>query len=259
MSGPTTCSVEGCEANAKSRGWCGKHYARWTKHGDPTYTRRQAAPCSIDGCDGMAITRGLCGFHYQRWYRHGDPLHLERVRGRTCDVDGCDEPHSSKGKCKRHAAQAWRAQKRAAAPPKPPPASEQPCTVEDCTKLQVARGLCSTHYWHLRRTGQTTAKKRKPTGTISGGYRTVYRPDHPQAYATGYILEHRLVMSEMLGRPLLPGENVHHKNGDKLDNRPQNLELWISHQPKGARASDLLAWAREIVDRYGDAPPEALG
>lgn len=87
----------------------------------------------------------------------------------------------------------------------------------------------------------------------------VKAPDHPNAYSNGRIQEHTLVMSELLGRPLLLGENVHHKNGVRDDNRPENLELWVSHQPKGARASDLLAWAREIVDRYGDVPADTLG
>lgn len=76
------------------------------------------------------------------------------------------------------------------------------------------------------------------------------RPDHPNADKAGHVPEHRIVMSSFLGRPLRPYENVHHKNGLRADNRIENLELWLSSQPKGQRVQDLLSWAREIVNTY---------
>lgn len=62
--------------------------------------------------------------------------------------------------------------------------------------------------------------------------------------------EHIVVMEERLGRFLLPGETVHHKNGDRADNRDENLELWVRSQPSGQRVDDLVAWAKEIIALY---------
>lgn len=72
----------------------------------------------------------------------------------------------------------------------------------------------------------------------------------PGANKTGHIFEHRLIMQEALGRPLLPEENVHHLNGVKDDNRRENLELWTRSQPRGQRVEDKLRWAREFLALY---------
>lgn len=74
---------------------------------------------------------------------------------------------------------------------------------------------------------------------------------HPRAGSNGYVFEHVLVMEELVGRHLVAGETVHHLNGVRDDNRPENLELWTRPQPAGIRAADAVAWARQVLERYG--------
>lgn len=65
------------------------------------------------------------------------------------------------------------------------------------------------------------------------------------------IYEHREVMEKILGRTLLSNETIHHKNGDRQDNRPENLELFNSRHPKGQRVRDKLQFAIELIKEYG--------
>lgn len=81
---------------------------------------------------------------------------------------------------------------------------------------------------------------RKPSG---GGYvRIKVQPGHPYAYSSDYVLEHRYMIEQSLGRHLEPHERVHHRNGNRSDNRIENLELWkvkgTKKDPSGVRSSD---------------------
>ena len=60
------------------------------------------------------------------------------------------------------------------------------------------------------------------------GYVMIHYPNHYRADANGYVMEHIIVAEKKLGRLLWPWEVVHHKNGKKDDNRPENLELFSS-------------------------------
>ena len=69
------------------------------------------------------------------------------------------------------------------------------------------------------------ARKRHYKKKHSGGYVLVYCPDHSAADRAGYVLEHRYVMEESIGRCLCENEIIHHRNGNKEDNRIENLML----------------------------------
>jgi hypothetical protein len=74
----------------------------------------------------------------------------------------------------------------------------------------------------------TGAKKRKAGGLITAkGYVMIRAPEHPMASREGYVMEHRLVMAQVLGRNLTANEVVHHINEKKDDNRPENLQLML--------------------------------
>lgn len=68
-----------------------------------------------------------------------------------------------------------------------------------------------------------------------------------------YRPEHHVVMEEKLGRPLFKEERVHHMNGIRGDNRPENLELWLNGHPSGQRVDDMIKW---MVDHYPERVDE---
>lgn len=101
------------------------------------------------------------------------------------------------------------------------------------------------------RKGKKGANNKGGRYVDKSGYVSLWMPEHPNCRQAGYVHEHRIVMSSIIGRPLKKGENVHHKNGIRSDNRPENLELWVSAQPSGQRVGDLIEFARAILSEYG--------
>lgn len=209
------------------------------------------ATCSVESCVKGAIARGWCGAHYRRWHKYGHPEGLA-----TRKPTGVEGPPKKCTCCERTL-----------------PRSEFPygwapcrdcrnernfthgktCSVCGCRIANsTTSGMCRVHFNVARREPKGAPKRL----VVAGGYIALTEHwGHPNARSRGHVLEHVKVMADMLGRPLAPGENVHHINGVRDDNRPENLELWSTKQPQGQRVVDKVAWAKEILEQY---EPEAL-
>jgi hypothetical protein len=168
-----------------------------------------------------------------------------------CTVDGCDKPTTAKNMCKLHYKRfsTWgftELRKRPVVHNK----IQDHCNIYGCNNSHRARGFCNTHYKQEYAKILASSDIRRDGYQRSNGYVYSFFPSHPNASGQGYVPEHHLVMEEIIGRPLEKHENVHHKNGNRADNRPENLELWSTYQPKGQRIEDKVQYAIEILGLY---------
>jgi hypothetical protein len=175
--------------------------------------------CTSDGCNKPIVNkkRGMCKRCYAYWLMTDAP-HKPR-----CPIEGCERPIWTHGYCNIH----YRRGERAGGDPNDAPGRGSP---------GKGRGIRALKGEHM----------------TSHGYRRI-RIEDPDGGTVRWVLEHRYVMEQHIGRPLLSGENVHHIDGNKINNDISNLELWINiPQPHGIRAQDAVAWAKEILERYGE-------
>jgi hypothetical protein len=208
-----TCSISGCERPHFARGWCSPHWQRNRRYGDPLGggpMRQPPRECSVEGCFKRMMAKGLCRAHYYRLKRTGD-LRAEHPIAQGSYTGPRDRT----------------------------------CSVPGCDDRHNSRGYCLRHYQRWKDYGDPEAPlRRKRNGE---GWRGLNRDGYVVLkFGPLTIFEHRQVMQEILGRAMLPEETVHHKNGVRDDNRPGNLELWVSTR-SGQPPADLVAF---VVEHY---------
>lgn len=287
------CSTEGCLKDARTRGFCITHYHLARRNGQIVVTRKGVG-CGVEGCPEPHYAKRYCESHYAAWRAHGDPLkRVRRKRGEgSIDKTGIRwiTIHGKRVMEHRHLVgqQLGRSL----------PAHEHVIHLNDDlgdNRLEnlevkvVGQGYVDPNTGHriLFVGGKAIAEHRhvmqQHLGRVLGSNEYVYHQNEDLAdnrldnleirvrashedeneykiiYVEGQrVAEHRWVMSQHLGRPLRDDESVHHKNGQRRDNRLGNLELWSKYQPAGQRVVDKLVWARVIISLYGhldDGPP----
>lgn len=147
-----------------------------------------------------------------------------------CKVDGCTRPRWARGFCSTHLAQ-WKKGKLDVEPDerrRVTSYSGASCSVVNCHDTATDRGMCGRHGQRMRRYGDPEYITSEDVRRINNRQSQLIRcrEVRPTTYRKFFGRHtHRVVAEAKIGRPLAPGEIVHHRNEDRHDNRDSNLEV----------------------------------
>ena len=238
---------------------------------DREIKRRYEPLCSVEGCGQKHEARGFCASHYRNlpevrkanreWQRE----YLQRPKVRKARMEYRARPESKKAEREwrqrpevkkaireRKRDRAQRPEVKKAIRERVRTRDNDPtlprCIVPNCDRASRCKGMCGVHDSRVRRgssldTPIRLTRKDGDTRIDRSGY--VIRK-----LSRGKMSEHRYVIEQYIGRPLLKEETVHHINGIRDDNRLENLELWSKSHPAGQRIQDKLKHSKEIIALY---------
>jgi len=176
---------------------------------------------------------------YKILKRRGCDIRTAEDRPRICSVDGCEDAVKANGLCARHD---WQmAHHGRIISTEKLRDKNKKCCVPGCGRKHRSKGYCIGHLQQYRKHGGIISSTLKPRNgmSCSGEYALVKKEKHPMSNRRGYAIRSHLVWEKNTGHMVVPPEVIHHKNGNKQDDRFENLELFLSDSEHQSRRHRL--------------------
>ena len=197
---------------------------------------------------------GLCYTHRKRMLAGEDIgapiINGGHLKGRKCTYPNCENKHAALGYCTFHYKRLKNGTDLSKKKNLEPLGNGGPCQHQPCPSKARRGGYCGFHYKRLKNGVPLDAKRKRGKQAIGALRVNVDGYVDMKIGGNTWIKQHKYMMEQIVGRPLSKGEEVHHKNGMRSDNRIENLELWSKSHPYGQRVIDKIKWAEDLLKLY---------